>query len=229
MRWLRLLAALAVLLTLAASPTGALASCNPGRPVQDFAGFAGTQGTSSLVQAADADLDEYHPYVSSGSESLMWVMLNNGGTRWAQVGWWQDVTTHYVFEQHTDNSGHWFTNFRPGEVTALTGYRVLKTAAGPSDLRWNFYVRGSLWLSVARSWSPAGYQFYGETHRKADQMAGGYTDFNTKAVIYSPQYLNSAGTWVNVTTAAGVNNTSWYGAQYRSSYGYYIWDKACPS
>lgn len=37
------------------------ASCNPGRPVQDFAGFAGTMGTSTGVQGVEAILDEYRP------------------------------------------------------------------------------------------------------------------------------------------------------------------------
>lgn len=154
----------------------------------------------------------------------MWVMLNNGGTRWAQVGWWQDVTTHYVFEQHTDNSGHWYTNWWPGEVTAITSYQV---TIGLNV--FNFYVRGALRSQVARSWTPNGYQLYGETHRKADQMAGGYTSNNTKADFYGPDYKNSSGAWTQVTTPAGVNNTTWYGAQYNSSYGYFIWDKACPS
>ena len=55
--------------------------CDPGRPAVDFAGAAGTQGTLSGVEGVQATIEEYHPFVSSGSESLMWVMLNDGGTK----------------------------------------------------------------------------------------------------------------------------------------------------
>lgn len=119
-----LIATVVATLWLVAAPLPVAASCNPGRDNVDFAGYAGTQGAASGVSDVSSSIREYVPYVTSGSEVTQWVMLNNGGTEWAQVGWWQDVTTHYTFEQHTDNSGHWYTNWWSANGNGYNGYEV---------------------------------------------------------------------------------------------------------
>jgi hypothetical protein len=227
MRLVRYVAVLALLAgsTLITAPP-AFAACNPGR-TGTGAGFAGTQGSLAGVQGVHAYIEEYHPFVGTGSESMMWVMLNVGGTKWSQIGWTQSPTSHRAFEQHTDASGHWFTNYWPDQGGTTNDYKVIQSAVGPGQTVWNFYINGSLKLQPTRVWSASGYQLYGETHQKADQMAGGFSSFGTKAVLSGGQKQNSAGTWSAVTTAAGAN-AAIYGAQLNSG-TYYIWDTACAS
>ena len=208
----------------------ALASCNPGRAAVAFAGFAGTQGSLSGVKGVQANIEEYHPFVSSGSESLLWVMLNSGTTKWSQVGFWQTPASHQIFEQHTDATGHVFTNMWSGSTSSTTNYKVLATQTSDTNQTWQFYVAGTLRSTVSRSWDPTGYQVYGETHSEADQMSGGSSSLTAKALIDNPLKQHSTGTWSNVSTAAGVNNASWYGASMGpTTADYYIWDKACAS
>ncbi len=91
-------------------PSSTLASCNPGRANQDFGGFAGTLGSPAGLTGIRSNLLEYDPWVTPGSEVSAWVMLYNGGTKWAQVGWYED-TARRVFVQYTNNTGVVFTQF----------------------------------------------------------------------------------------------------------------------
>ncbi len=214
-----LIATIVATVWLAAAPLPVTASCNPGRPNVDFAGYAGTQGAVSGVRDISSSIREYVPYVTSGSQVTQWVMLNNGGTKWAQVGWWQDVTTHYTFEQHTDNSGHWYTNWWPKNSNGYNGYEV---SFNSTTHVFGFYRNGSILTSSTQQWNPSSYQLYGETHRKSDQMPGGT---NNHSVFMYAKYNYT----VNVTTTAGVNNSTYYGASKVGAGNYEIWDKACTS
>lgn len=222
---MRLRPALAAMALLASAlyftATPVLASC-PIRRVGAINGFAGTQGGLTGVKGVHAQIEEYHPTVGSGSTSLMWVMLNNGTSNWAQVGWWQDTSGHRVFEQHTNGSGQWFTNYWPGRTNSSNDYKVMSLSTA-----FSFSVNDSLLSSVTRGFTANGYQLYGETNRKEAQMAGGFSSLTTKAFISSAQKQNSSNTWSAVTTAAGANSTL-YGAQLTSG-TYYIWDWACAS
>jgi hypothetical protein len=102
-----------------------------------------------------------------------------------------------------------------------------QSALGPGQLVWKFYVNGALRSQVTRLWSASGYQLYGETHRKDDQMAGGFMNAGTKAVFSGAQKENLNLVWSAVTTPAGVN-AAIYGAELVGG-TYYIWDKACAS
>ena len=179
------------------------------------------------MKGVHASIDEYHPYVTAGSASLMWVMLNAGTTKWSQIGWWQTPSTHQVFEQHTDASGNWFTSYWPGQTGAATDYKVIASVGSHGLLTWTFYLAGAVKSTSTRLWSPNGYQLYGETHNKGDQMAGGFTNLTTKAAFAGSQKQDSGSVWSSVTTAAGANSTL-YGAQLASN-TYYPWDWACPS
>lgn len=204
------------------------ASCIPPRANDShWAGFSGTQGALSGVKGVSASIEEYTPYVSGGSESLMWVMLSVGTTKWSQIGWWRDSSGRRIFEQHTA-VGAYYTNYWPASMNNPTNYKVVTSSAPPNKLIWKFYVDGSLRSTPLRDWAPTGYQLYGETHNAADQMSGGFTSLATKAAMTNPLKQNSSGTWSAVTTSAGANNTTWYGAQLTSGV-YYIWDKACAS
>lgn len=224
-RHLTLIALVAGLLLTSAAP--AYAACNPNRSGSGT-GFAGTQGGLAGVQGVHAYIEEYHPWTAAGGFSLMWVMLNSGGTLWSQIGWWQTPGAHQAFEQHTDASGHWFTNYWPDQGGITNDYKVVQSAVGPGQTVWNFYINGSLKLQPTRVWSATGYQLYGETHSKADQMAGGFSTAGTKAVFSGGQKQNSSLVWSAVATAAGTNDNTIYGAQLTSG-TYYIWDKGCQS
>ncbi len=190
-----IIAAIVATVWLAAAPLPVSASCNPNRPNVDFAGYAGTQSGVSAVRDVSSSIREYVPYVTSGSEVTQWVMLNNGGSEWAQVGWWQDVTTHYTFEQHTDNSGHWYTNWWSANGNGYNGYEVSFNA---TTHVFGFYRNGSLLIPETEFWNPSSYQIYGETHRKSDQMPGGYN--NHSRFMYAKYNYT-----VDVTSGAGVN------------------------
>ena len=197
----------------------ALASCVPGRSNTSHSDFAGTQQSVSGVNDLAASIREYVPYVTSGSQVTQWVMLNNGGTEWAQVGWWQDNNGHQTFEQHTDNSGHWYTNFWSANGNGYNGYEVSFTA---SQWLFGFYRNGSLLNAPTEQWTPTAYQMFGETHRLSDQMPGGYN--NPSAFMYA-MYNHTT----YVTTSALSSNWTNYAASYVSPGYYNIWDRAWPS
>jgi hypothetical protein len=214
------IAAVVAVVSLIAAPQPAAAACSPtGRGTAGFAGYAGTQGSVSGVNDVASSIREYMPYVYPGSQVSQWVMLNNGGTEWAQVGAYQDVTTHYTFEQHTDNSGHYYTNWWSYNGAGYNGYEVSFNA---STHVFGFYRNGSILTSSTQLWNPGSYQLYGETHDQSDQMPGGY---NNHSVFIYATYNHTT----SVSSAAGTNQSTWYGATKVGAGDYEIWDKACPS
>ena len=197
----------------------ALASCNPGRSNTVVSNWAGTQQSIGGVNDIASSIQEYIPYVTSGSEVMQWVMLSNGSSEWAQVGWWQDSNGHRTFEQHTDNSGHWYTNYWPANGNGYNGYEVSFNA---SQWLFGFYRNGSLLNSPTEQWTPTTYDLYGETHRLSDQMPGGY---NNPSVFMYAMYNHTT----YVTTSALSSNWTYFAASYVGSGYYNIWDRACPS
>jgi hypothetical protein len=216
-------AALVATVWLTAAPVPAVASCSPaGRPNEDFAGYAGTQLGVSGVRDISASIREYAPYVTSGSEVTQWVMLNNGGTKWAQVGWWQTPSSHRTFVQYTNDSGGVYTNFWSANGNGYNGYEVSYTA---TTHLFTFFRNGSMLTSPAEQWAPASYQMYGETHRKSDQMPGGTS--NHSVFMYAKyNYTTSITSNAHVIQPSGKN---WYGASKISAGRYEIWDKGCSS
>jgi hypothetical protein len=215
----------AVLALSATLPTPVFASCNPGRQSQVFAGFAGTQRTPGGVpRAVETQIEEYSPFISGTSEVSAWNMLNNGGSKWSQVGWLKDNDgSRWTFIQWTDNTGHWFTNFySPSALGSTPNYQTIYNVE-TTDWIWE---KNSQVLHTANAlWAPATIQIYGETHNRADQMPGGFNNHNT---FKEAHYTFGAG-WLNMASAAGVNDGAIYGAVKVNNEWYEIWDKACGS
>lgn len=210
------------------APQAAYASCAPPRPNEDFGGFAGTQETPATApDGVKADVEEYQPFVTEGSEVSAWVMLNRGGTRWAQIGWWRSkdggLYSRYVFEQHVTDGGVVVTNFSLGQYQT-TNYRVDWT---PATNTFSFKRGGTELWAATLAWDPQTFQIYGETHRKSDQMPGG-TGAHQKFSNTYMSYVGDTGWW-SLTSSAGSNQGGWYGATRVNSVRYEIWDKACAS
>jgi hypothetical protein len=207
-------------------PPVALASCNPGRPNVVRAGFAGTQRTpAAWPRAVQTKIEEYSPYVFGSSEVSAWNMLNNGGSKWSQVGWWKENGVRWSFIQWTDNAGNWFTNFySPLAVGSTPNYETIYNIP-TTDWIWE---RNNQVLHTANAlWQPKTVQIYGETHTKADQMPGGVDNHNTfTEAHYIP---NNGGAWLDIASAAGTNDAVTYGAVKINNEHYQIWDKACSS
>lgn len=228
MRALRrvILVLVAATLVGASLPTAALAACNPGRPNVVRAGFAGTQLTpAAWPRAVQTQIEEYSPFVFGSSEVSAWNMLNNGGTKWSQVGWWKENGVRWSFVQWTDNAGNWFTNFySPAGVGTTPNYETIYNIASTD---WIWERNNQVLHTTNALWQPKTVQIYGETHSKADQMPGGVANHNTfREAHYIP---NNGGAWLNIGAAAGTNDAVTYGALKVNNEAYDIWDKACNS
>ena len=213
---------------LGANPQITLASCNPGRPNVSFGGFAGTQ--SSPAPAPDgirADVEDYEPYVTEGSQVSVWVVLNRGTTRWAQIGWirWKDagVYAKSTFEQHVTDAGQVVTNYTT-RLYGTVNYRIDWT---PSTNRFSLKRNGVEYWAVTLAWDPLTYEVYGETHREFDQMPGHYGGPMEFTNTYAS--LTGSSTWSSLTSSAGSNANDWYGAARVNGLRYQVWDKQCSS
>jgi hypothetical protein len=217
----------AALMTTAA-PLPASASCNPPGNNQDGAWFAGTQRTPAGVpRNIRANIEEYSPFVEIGPATSAWTMLNSGGTRWAQVGWWKPVgQAREAFVQWTDNSNHWFTeSFAAGAIGTFPTYQTVYNPAVGSTPSEFVFERNSavLWRVRPTLWVPATVQAYGEVHNRTDQMPGG-----VRAPVWLDQVQYTiGGAWTDINSAAGVTDGTLHGVEKTNSHLYKIWDKRC--
>lgn len=127
--------------------------------------------------------------------------------------------------QWTDNNRNIY--FRDG-TSIGTGPGYTYYAYWLSGTKQFRFMNGSttLW-TVAGGWTPSAIQAYGETHTPRAQMPG---DTSNKVLMSGVKYIKGSDTtWTSINTAAGVNNSTWYGATKNSSTSYYIWDKFCSS
>lgn len=215
----------------ASFPTAVAAACEPRRSDVGQAGFAGSQRnfSTSYPRGVEALTEEYKPWVSTYSNSMMWTMLTrpaavNGNQYWAQVGWWTYGSfSRYSFTSWTDASGNWWNKFyTPASVGSTPNYQTYYDPAYP---RFRMRRDGTTYDTPTAYWRPEGVQIYGETHNRQDQMAGGY---NAPATFRGAHYwLASGSTWVNIASAAEVNRPAYYGASKVSDSGYNIWDRYC--
>jgi hypothetical protein len=205
-------------------PGSTRAACDPNRASQSASFFAGTQRTpSTWPRAVRTGIREYSPFTESGSEVSAWNMLNNGGTKWSQTGWWKSNSGRWGFAQWTNNSGNWFTEFRTASTIGSTPtYETIYNVA-TADWIWK---RNNVVLHTADAlWQPKTVQVYGETHNRGDQMPGG-TSYHV--VFLSAQYILSNGTtWLSMGTNAGATDPTIHGAVKVDNARYEIWDKAC--
>lgn len=211
-----------------AMPSAVSASCDPGRDPVGFAGFAGTQMTPfTKPDGAKADILEYAPFAEEGSEVSAWTMLQVGGTRWAQVGWYRSkdggAYTRSVFTQYTNDSGQWLTNFWAAQPLGTRTTYQTDYVTGPARVR--MLRGGNLLISAAVSWVPDNFQMYGETHQKGDQMAGGTLGHEVFENTYYS--VTNSSSWSSLTSSVGVNVPAWYGATKVNTIRFEIWDKSC--
>jgi hypothetical protein len=178
------------------------ASCNPGRSPANGTYQAGTVGvTNPYPIAVKADIEEYDPYVSgdSGIGTSMSVMLANGGTYWAQLGWNKHKAgsgyVREVFAEQIDGYGNniWQT-WSGRTVGTYTNYEI---TFDQSNHHYQYYVAGTEYQSIGASWTPNNFQIFSETQDKADQMPGGY---NTHAV-FKDTYIMQHGSpgWTSIS------------------------------
>ena len=207
-----------------ATPSATLAACDPNRAPAGGALFAGTQRTPvSWPRAVRTGIREYSPYVEGASAVMAWNMLNNGGTKWSQTGWWKDNNGRWTFVQWTDNAGNWFTEFRTAEIIGSTpNYETIYNVQ-TTDWIWK---RNNAILHTANAlWQPKTVQIYGEVHNRADQMPGG-TQYHV--LFLNAQWIPNTGTtWLAMASSAGATDPTIHGALKFDNTRYEIWDKAC--
>lgn len=150
-------------------------------------------------------------------------MLNNGGAKWAQVGWWKlPGGARRAFVQWTDNAGHWFTEtFAASPIGQTPNYETIyNPGANPKFL----FERNNavLWQANAL-WQPATVQTMGEVHNRADQMPGGVT---AQLFLMEAHYTMGAG-WININGPAFNSDWNQYGTIKVTEEFYAIWDKKC--
>ncbi|MGH2407314.1 MAG: hypothetical protein ACRDF7_04430 [Candidatus Limnocylindrales bacterium] len=215
-----------ILSVMLAGPSLVYATCNPLRTNQVNSGFAGTlHSPGSTPGGVKATIDEYSPFVVSGSQVYAWVMLQTGGQFWAQVGWEQTNGVHSVFYQVIADSGTLIQNNFPGH--AIGTHTVYKQLYDPATKTFTMYDASNLLLSTTQNWVPDQIQIFGETHRRSDQMPGG-TGAHVK---FLDTYEKLGTTWFSLTSPAVTQfaglPTNLYGATRVSSVDYEIWDKGC--
>lgn len=189
--------------------------------------FAGTAATpSTWPKGVEADVLEYDPYISTqGVGVSAWVMLNNGGSLWAQVGWWKQASGRIVFSQWTPYVGKWLQdNHLARPVGSTTSYKMTFVL---TTHHFYFWENGSQIDNIGvNGWQPAGYEIFGEVHNRLDQMPGGRTSHMVFNNTY--QQPNNVSSWSSLTSPAQPND-AYYGAVRSSSIRYEIWDQACAS
>lgn len=175
------------------------------------------------IQGIKANIKEDNPWVSNNSESYAWVMLL-GGTHLAQVGWenddYNDVETRSIFAAVINDQGIYVqNNLSPNPLGQLTTYQT--TYDSPTKT-FTMTSNGSVVYRTTMNWVPDGYEMYGETHAKSDQMPG----MTSAHELFLNTYQKHGGSWWSLTS--GVSTTAtYYGASRVSSVDYEIWDKNC--
>lgn len=224
-----LLAQVVALTTIAVAPDAAAAACWPDRVNNGASYFAGTGRTpSAFPRGVRSNIEVYEPYTFRSSEVTAWTMLHRGGTKWSQVGWWQNDDgflneTRWNFIQWTDANGNYFTRFySPSTIGSSPKYQVMYDTM---RVEWSWSVNGVILHAAPAHWRPETVQIQGETHTRADQMPGGY---NARVTMKESHFIVDGGsTWLFINTAAGVTDSTIHGANKVNAEWYEIWDRAC--
>lgn len=210
-------------------PTYALASCNPGRPNHSGMSFAGTfaKGVTG-VRTIKANIEEYSPYIAGDDITAAWVMLNLGGSEWAQDGWAKEANgSRWTWAQWTLDSSPWVDDsfWPPSAIGSMPEYKTSFNPAVPgTPSEIVFHKNGSvLWRVRPAQFVPNTIQANGEIHNDMNQMPGGT---NAPLWLDNVQYTVGGG-WIDINTAGGATHTSWHGFQKVNGHFYKIWDKGC--
>jgi hypothetical protein len=227
MRPKRVFVVVAVPLLLAALAPSAAASCNPQRANDGHSYFAGTQRTpSAWPRAVQTQIEEYSPYVLGPSQVTAWNMLNNGGTKWSQVGWWKDDDgTRTSFIQWTDAAGNfWTRHYSPAALGTTPNYETIYDKVNTD---WIWERNNTVLHTTNAVWQPATIQIYGEINTRASQMPGGV---NNHVALKEAHYIpNNGNQWLDMASLPGATDAVIHAAAKLSNEYYEIWDKACGS
>lgn len=209
------------------TPSAALAKCNPGRTNDGNHYWLGWyRSPSSTPGGVYSSILNYSPWVYSGSAVRGWTMLNNGGSNWAQVDWWEYAGgTRYTFVQWTTSPNNWQTKFwNPQSTGSYTYYSTLYNNT-PGD--FTFQVAGSTIDQETASYTQNEAEIDGEIDTLADQMPGGYNSNAHEVFSDSNIYLNAA--WQAFSGTVTNSNSTYFGNSNTSSTYDMAWDKACSS
>lgn len=199
-----------------------LAKCQPGRTNNGTVYWDGWYRSSSgTVGGVYSDILNYSPWVEPNNEVMAWTMLNNGGSNWAQVGWWEYAGgTRSTFVQWTTSPGHWSTKFWTPQSVGSYSYYTTLYGNTPGD--FTFEVNGSTIDKETASFTPNDAQNYGEIHTLADQMPGGY---NANEVFKATNVY--IGGWQSFSGTSTNSSSTYFGESNVSSTQRNIWDWAC--
>ena len=215
------------------APQPVFASCDPARAHDTEARHVGAIGSSASLTGVKASIEEYSPYYSGQNRagtnaSVMLVKWNP--IQWVQVGWLKSKvhtgsTTREVFVEvylsDANNRYYWWPAESVGDNTA---YKILFEG----DREYTFLMNGAqiMWTNGGPT-QPTGYQLFGETHDKGDQMPGGTgAHLSLSAARY---YIGAGHSAVVVRQNTHNEGGDFYGAWTDLAGNYEIWDKKCNS
>jgi hypothetical protein len=224
--------------------------CYPPRPAWVGSIFTGPANKGGEIFRARAEIEQYAPQIptnTNGTDARVsaWVMLTNGDTRWAQMGWIK------IQKANGANAGRWdWAQWTNGygvvdeelfSLAALTGnftrYTVQRDAAGPPGAGWNYqFIKGTttkLTINLG-SWTPNQAQWHGEINAYHNQMPG---DTSNSVTFRLVEWYGLNGPWTDANTngvksaqgfqAGQQPDLSSFGSQKINSETYIIWDADC--
>jgi hypothetical protein len=205
------------------SATPAMAKCNTtGRGNNGVTYFDGWyRSPATTVGGVYSTILTYSPWVYSGSVVASWVMLNNDGLNWAQVGWWElSGNVRNTFVQWTTSPGHAST--KTWAPKSIGSYYKYTTLYNNTPGKFTFQVADSTIDTETASFTPNEAQVFGEIHTLGSQMPGAVQDHET----FGSTNVDIGG-WQAFNGTDYNSSSTYFGATHVSSTVFHIWDKTC--
>ena len=210
-----------------------VASCIPNRLPDSSARYVGDAlGGITGLSGATANIEQYDPYYTgqnaTGTNATLLIMDNQSVHSWVQLGWFKSklrfgTTRRESGVEVQSSSDGYFMWYPARPIGELTPYEILSEAGG----NWNLFINGAYVDTVWNPFSPYAYEFFGETHNRADQMPGGS---GNRVVFQNMVYHTGAGHTPHwVTTDFGTREPAFYGFANPTDANGQIWDKECGS
>jgi hypothetical protein len=198
--------------------------CTSRNTHDNTARYAATTGGVTGITGISSSILEYDPYYTgfnaTGTNASIMLTLNDI-SKWAQLGWMKSkidggVVRREVFlERFFSSSDNTFQFWPAKPLDTSTWYEILWTS--PST--WDFFVGGTFYSRLTKTFTPQLYEVFGETHDAVDQMPGGV---NKHVTFVNRQYFPGP---VFVTSSIFTNPP--YAVSNPSTARYEIWDTAC--
>jgi len=186
--------------------------------------YAATTGGVTGITGISSSILEYDPFYTgfntTGTNASIMLTLNDI-SKWAQLGWIKSkidggVVQREVFlELFFSSSDNTFQFWPAKPLDTATWYQIQWSS--PST--WDFFVGGTFYSRLTKTFTPQVYEVFGETHDAVDQMPGGV---NKHVTFVNTQYFPGP---VFVTSSIFTNPP--YAASNPSTGRYEIWDTAC--